>query len=109
MHAGCSTGCSYAASGCSAVPFNGVATYGGYVDVSVHRQRMGPFTAVARAERLDYEAGEHSAYMKRYTAGARVRISRDLSLQVNVLHQPGGFTDGHRFAADVSLTNTIRF
>lgn len=89
--------------------FDGVATYGGYVDVSVHRQRMGPFTAVARAERLDYEAGEHSAYMRRYTAGTRMRISRDLSLQVNVLHQPGGFIDGRRLAADIGLTNTFRF
>jgi len=71
--------------------------------------RAGGVQARARAERLDYEAGEQSGYMKRFTAGARVRISRDLSLQVNVLHQPGGFTDGRRFAADVSLTNTIRF
>ena len=90
-------------------PFNGVATYGGYVDLSVHRRRMGPFTAVARAERLDYEAGEHSSYMRRYTAGTRVRISRDLSLQVNILHQPGGFTDGRQLAADVGLTSTFRF
>jgi hypothetical protein len=90
-------------------PWSGVATYGGYVDLSVHRERMGPVTAVARAERLDYEAGDHSAYLRRYTAGARVRVSRDVSLQINILHQPDGFINGRRVAADVGVTHTIRF
>jgi hypothetical protein len=90
-------------------PWRGVATRGGYVDVTVHRRRMGPVTAVLRAERLDYDANEHSAYIKRYAAGARVRLTRDLSLQINVLHQPDGFPSGQHIASDVGLTHTVRF
>ena len=89
-------------------PFNGVATYGGYVILGAPPAH-GTFHSrrTSRAPRL--RGRRALAYMKRYTAGARVRITRNLSLQVNVLHQPGGFTDGRRLAADVGLTNTIRF
>ena len=37
-------------------PFDGVTTRGGYIDAIVHRAGMGPVTAVARVERLDYTA-----------------------------------------------------
>ena len=37
-------------------PFEGVTTRGGYIDAIVHRAGMGPVTAVARVERLDYTA-----------------------------------------------------
>ena len=36
-------------------PFDGTTTTGGYVDLLVHRVGMGPVTAVARLERLDYD------------------------------------------------------
>lgn len=90
-------------------PFAGVATRGGYVDVVVHRVSMGPVTAVARADRLDYDAGVHSAYLRRYTVGARVRLSRHVSLQVNALGQPGGLPGGRTHAFDVGVTQTLRF
>ncbi len=90
-------------------PFDEAATYGGYVDVTLHRESMGPVTMVARAERLDYPAGEFSEYLRRYTVGARVRAPMSLSLQINLLHQPGGFVGGQRVAVDVSLTQTFRF
>ena len=89
-------------------PFGGTRTFGGYLDVLVHRPVMGPVTAVFRAERLDYEAGRFSSYPRRYSAGARVRLSNVLVGQVNVVHQPVA----RRFEAfsgvDVSLTFTTR-
>jgi hypothetical protein len=90
-------------------PFDAVSTSGGYVDVTVHRDGMGPVTAVARAERLDYDAGEFSSYSRRYTVGARIRAFRDLSVQINLLRQPGGFLGGRPVALDLGLTQTIRF
>src|SRR5262245_50418522 len=36
-------------------PFDGTTTTGGYIDLLVHRVGMGPVTAVARLERLDYD------------------------------------------------------
>ena len=38
-------------------PFDGTTVRGGYADVFVHRPSMGPVTALARIERLDYGAG----------------------------------------------------
>jgi hypothetical protein len=90
-------------------PWTGVATRGGYIDVTVHRRGMGRVMAVVRAERLDYDADEHSDYIRRYAAGARVRLLRSLSLQINTLHQPGGFPSGSTVATDIGLTQTIRF
>jgi hypothetical protein len=90
-------------------PFDGVTTRGGYLDVIFDRRWMGPVTAIARFERLDYEAGEHSAYLRRQTAGARVRLSQMLSLQLNVIRQPGGLTGGRRIAFDTGLTFSFRF
>jgi hypothetical protein len=90
-------------------PFDGVSTRGGYVDAIVHRVGMGPVTAVARAERLDYDAGPFSEYLRRYTAGARVRLSSVFAASVNVLGQPGGLSNGHRVAVDAALTCSVRF
>ena len=56
--------------------FAGTRTYGGYADLIVHRPFMGPVTAVARAEKLDYLAGQRSSFPRRYTAGARVRAGQ---------------------------------
>ncbi len=90
-------------------PFDGVATRGGYLDAIVHRVGMGPVTAIARAERLDYDAGEFSEYIRRYTAGARVRLTPNFSAAVNVVGQPGGFANGRRVAVDAGLTCSVRF
>ena len=67
--------------------FTGTRTFGGYVDVLVHRQGMGPVTAVGRVERLDYLAGRRSVFEKRYTAGARVRLASMLVGHVNVVRE----------------------
>jgi hypothetical protein len=72
-------------------PFDGATTFGGYVDAFVHREWMGPVTAVARVERLDYPADEHSVHPRRITAGARVLLSRHVTVHANVLrtfHRP---------------------
>jgi hypothetical protein len=90
-------------------PFDGAATRGGYVDVLVHRPSMGPVTAVARIERLDYFAGPFSRFPRRYSLGAKVRVSHRLVGQVNLIHQPPDVTGhaGHT-SFDVGLTFSLR-
>jgi len=90
-------------------PFNDVATRGGYLDVIVHAIGMGPFTAVARTERLDYDAGPYSAYYRRLTVGGRLRVTQSLGVQANVLRQPRGPFGSKPTALDVGLTYSIRF
>jgi len=89
--------------------FNDVATRGGYVDVIVHTIGMGPFTAVARTERLDYDAGPYSAYYRRLTVGGRFRVTQSLGVQANVLRQPRGPYGSKPTAVDVGLTYSVRF
>jgi hypothetical protein len=69
---------------------------------------MGPMTAVARAERLDYDAGRHSSYPRRYTAGAKVRVSSIVVANVNVLHAPAHGDEGPESAVDMALTLSFR-
>jgi hypothetical protein len=88
--------------------FSGTRTFGGYADVIVHRRFMGPVTAVARAERLDYLAGPFSSYPRRYTTGARVRLASMLIAHVNVLHGSAYDSDRRQSAVDVALTFTAR-
>ncbi len=90
-------------------PFDGVTTRGEYLDAIVHRVGMGPVTAVARVERLDYDAGPFSQFLRRYTAGARVRISSMLSAVVNAIGQPTGLANGRHVALDLGLTCSLRF
>jgi hypothetical protein len=90
-------------------PFDNVATRGGYVDAFVHKPFMGPVTAVARVERLDYDAGIFSKYLKRLTVGARVRIRPWLVGQVNLIREPGGLALGRDNALDVAVTFSRRF
>jgi hypothetical protein len=90
-------------------PFNDVATRGGYVDVIVHTIGMGPFTAVARTERLDYDAGPYSAYYRRVTIGGRLRVTQSLGVQLNLLRQPRGPLGSKPTALDVGLTYSVRF
>jgi len=88
--------------------FDTTRTFGGYVDVIVHRRFMGPITAVARAERLDYLAGPYSRYPRRYTAGARIRLASMLIAHVNALYGSAYDDDRKRSAVDVALTFTAR-
>ena len=90
-------------------PFDGTSTQGWHADVMVHRPAMGPVTAVWRSERLDYEARAPFARRgQRHTAGARIRLLRNLSALVNVLHQSGDLTDTYASALDGALTYSIR-
>ncbi len=91
-------------------PFEQASTQGGYLDVLVHRPFMGPATAVARFERLDYFAGRFSSFPRRYSVGAKVRGPHLLVGQINVIHQPTdrtGRSPGHT-SLDVGLTLTLR-
>jgi hypothetical protein len=89
-------------------PFAGPSTSGWYVDAIVHRRMFGPVTLVGRTEELDYDAGVHSAYRKRYTAGARVQVSPAIVGHVNVLHEPRAHRN-RTTAVDVAVTYVIRF
>jgi hypothetical protein len=89
-------------------PFNSTRTFGGYIDAIVHRPEMGPLTAVLRAERLDYDAGRASSYPRRYTAGARIRLSSVLVGQVNFVRQPADARLPAIGAFDFALTFTTR-
>ena len=88
-------------------PFAGARTFGGYVDAIVHRSVMGPVTAVFRAERLDYLA-RRSSYLRRYTAGTRIRLSSVLAGQINIVRQPRDVRLPAISALDVALTFTTR-
>lgn len=90
-------------------PFARARTRGGYVDLLLHRPVLGPVTAVARIERLDYDAGRFSQYPRRYTVGAKIRATHGSLIQINYVHQPRDVTGhaGHT-SLDVGLTYTLR-
>jgi hypothetical protein len=85
-------------------PFPGARTFGGYIDLIVHRRFMGPVTAVARAERLDYLAGRFSDSPRRYTAGARIQFTRALVGSVNVIRETAHRTHVPYTALDFGFT-----
>ena len=90
-------------------PFDGTTTTGGYADLIVHRPFMGPFTALARAERLAYTAPEPFAlYSHRYSVGARVRTWKGLAAAAGISHQAGEVTQRRRTAFDIGLTFAAR-
>ena len=90
-------------------PFDGTTTDGWHADVAVHRRAMGPLTAVLRAEQLNYDAvAPFALHARRLTGGARIRLPRGLTAQVDVLHQTGVDPE-HSTALDVALTYSIRF
>jgi hypothetical protein len=90
-------------------PFDTVTTRGGYLDVIVHNPMMGPVTGLARIERLDYDAGPFSEYLKRLTVGARIRFATWITGQVNLVRQPGELLDNRDMALDVAVTLSKRF
>jgi hypothetical protein len=90
-------------------PFDGTTTSGGYVDLMVHRPGLGPVTAVARAERLDYATvSPYAMYAVRYSAGGRIRVLDALAVQVNAIRQSGIPGQG-RNALDMAVTYVLRF
>ena len=90
-------------------PFDGTSTTGGYVDLIVHRPRMGPVTALARAERLDYKTSPpYALYTHRYTVAGRVRVWQGFAVSTGVSHQGGQLTQSRRTAVDLGLSYTLR-
>jgi hypothetical protein len=89
-------------------PWDGTATTGWYADVIAHPRVMGPVTAVARIEQLDYDAGAFSRFCKRQTIGARIRVLDGLSAQVNLLHNSSLLYQPRRTTMDVGVTYSIR-
>jgi hypothetical protein len=90
-------------------PFDDMHTRGGYLDVFLHRSEMGPVTALARMEVLDYDAGARSVLARRATVGARVLVVDGLYAQVNAAHQSGAIYSEFRNSLDVAFTYTVRF
>jgi hypothetical protein len=90
-------------------PFDGTTTTGWYADAIVHRVAMGPVTAVARIEQLDYDTRPpFDLHRRRQTLGARLRIREGLSAEVNVLHQTGQPVEYGRAAVDIGVTYSVR-
>jgi hypothetical protein len=63
---------------------------------------------VARAERLDYDAGRFSMFEHRFIGGARLRVLPWLTGQINVVHQPQGLAAGRVNVVDAGLTVSFR-
>jgi hypothetical protein len=84
-------------------------TRGGYIDAFVHRREMGPVTAVARVEMLDFTGGRTPVFARRATLGARVLIADGLYATVNGSHQTGAVYSEYRNSVDLGLTYTLRF
>jgi hypothetical protein len=91
-------------------PFDGTTTTGWYADAIVHRVGMGPVTAVARIERLDYDTRPpFDLHRQRQTLGARIRIREGLSAQVNLLHETGQSDVYYGPSAiDIGVTYSVR-
>jgi len=90
-------------------PFDNTTTTGGYVDLLVHRAPMGPVTAVARLERLDYDTtSPFFLFARRAMAGARIRIPGGLTAQIAGGHQWRQQIQRDRTAFDFSLTYSLR-
>ena len=90
-------------------PFDHMHTRGGYVDVLLHRREMGPLTALARLEVLDYDAGSRSVLARRTTVGARMQLADGLYAVFNTSRQSGAIYNARASAADLAFTYTVRY
>jgi hypothetical protein len=86
-----------------------VSTFGWYVDGIVHRVGMGPFTAVVRAEVLDYDAEPTRARQaKRFTIGTRVRWPGPITTQLNYMRQSGDLPHIKKRSLEFTVTYSVR-
>jgi hypothetical protein len=93
----------------SGQPFNGTTTDGWYADVILHRAAMGPITGVVRAEQLHYNTiAEFALHERRLTVGAKVRLPRGLTAQVNLLRQSGSLPNYRSTPIDLAVTYSFR-
>jgi hypothetical protein len=82
--------------------FAGARSSGWYIDALAHRRGLGPVTPVLRYEEYRFSMpGEKEAW-RRWTVGARVRITPSLAASLNLIH-------GWNGAFDVGVTHTVRF
>jgi hypothetical protein len=89
--------------------FEGVSTRGFYVDGLLHRDGMGPFTAVVRGEWLDYTAPSPRAReARRLTIGTRARLPGPVTVQINYLRQHGDLPHLKGHTIDLSATYSLR-
>ncbi len=87
-----------------------MTTNGWYVDGFVHHVGMGPFTAVARVESLDYIARAPFARASdRVTLGTRVRLPGFVTAQVNYMHQNGDLPRIQDNSIDFAVTYSFRY
>src|SRR5260221_11007180 len=72
-------------------PFKGASTSGWYADGFVHLAAMGPVTAVARIEQLDFEdpSEAEESLSRRQTIGARGPVAGRFSVDVNPVPRHG--------------------
>jgi hypothetical protein len=89
--------------------YEGVSTTGFYIDGMVHREGMGPFTALVRGEWLDYTApAPRAREARRLTLGTRVRLPGPVTIQINYLRQRGDLPHIKKHSIDVSATYSLR-
>ncbi len=85
------------------------STTGGYIDAIVHTRVMGRITALARAERLNYDTVPmYSLATHRYTTAMRVRVWEGLSTSLGITHQRGQQTQSRPTAVDLGLSWALR-
>ena len=90
-------------------PFDGTTTDGWYADLMLHRAAMGPVTAVLRVEQLNYNTDpRYALHERRLTVGAKVRLPRGLTAQVNLLRQSGSLPNYRPAPVDLALTYSFR-
>ena len=85
-------------------------TTGGYIDAIVHTRAMGRVTALARAEKIDYDIlpVEWALFTHRYSAATRVRVWEGLSVSLGMAHQGGQLTQTRRTAMDIGISWALR-
>jgi hypothetical protein len=85
-------------------------TTGGYVDAIVHTPAMGRVTALARAERLNYDTtpAEWALVTHRYSGAVRVRVWQEFSVSLGLAHQRGQQTQRRPTAVDVGVSWALR-
>jgi hypothetical protein len=90
--------------------YSGVSTVGWYLDGSVHHAGMGPLTAVVRDEALDYAASPPFARSAhRWTLGARIRLPKYFTAQLNYMHQRGDLPRIYNNSVDMTVTYSFRY
>jgi hypothetical protein len=91
-------------------PFDDTLTFGGYVDLIVHRPEMGPITALARVERLSYRTRSqiYDLVANRQMIGARVRLFERLTATVEAVHNSSQLLQRRSLPIDLALSYSFR-